>query len=1024
MVLLAVMLLVVCSVHLFAYGEPEALYYGIEKAPVLDKIETTDLVYTRGSGSVFMTATLTVADNDNNNLRSAIIRFKDGYQASEDVLRFTNQNSISGLWDPVGGVLTLTGRSTLANYQKALRSIRYENTNTTNPAEVTRVVSFQVNDGLENSNTLSRNIIIKTTCDPPATAVISGNASICKGAATDLHIALTGTPPWRFSYRRNSENPVEIKGVMTSPSSVSVNKDGTYTLFEVYDANCMGTVSGSALVEVTNAPEVTISGLAPVYNKQSTEWVPITGTPSGGIFSGPGVIPYNTGWFFVPSLPPVGTHTIVYEYNPTSGNCIGYDSVQVRVLEADAIIVFENERTNYCLNDHPFTISGVNLANATGTFTISGDAGLVDHHNNMATVYPAQLLPGSYTITYTYYDGTYLSVQAQFEIGSSPAADFTWSNECFHAGQSITFTNKSKADFGFITGYNWKIFTPNGTDYYTTPDVTRTFPQTGKYRIDLMIETSYGCTDTATRELGLRPVFQLTEPYTDSFEDSPLNWLSGTSSQGTVNSWKLGNPSSGFSGAASGTKCWYTDITGPSAPREQSWVTSPCFDFTGIEKPMVRLKIWRLFNNNRDGANLLATIDNGKTWTLIGEIDDGINWFNSYSILGNPGTYSVGWSSNSQGVGNDSEWTEALHSLDMLKGKKDVQFRIAYGSDFNAQGNHGIAFDDFRIVDRTRMALLEHFTNSSYEPSEAADAQVNTLVNANELNIVDLQYHTSFPGPDPFNQDNPSVPSARAFYYGLSSVPYTILNGGSEPWHRFDYEASPLDQNAILLESLSDSKFSITLTSSLIGHTLDVEAGIFALEDIPATELIVRLAVTEQQVNEVTGGNGETSFESVVRSMLPDAAGTTIYQAWQQNIPLYVSHTQELDNYSDEHELRVIAFIQNESTGEVYQVAKDTIGTINAIPGINHSNHERLFTVFPNPAPGKARVRFHEETGEEITLELYNNAGGLVMVRIIPAGTTETEISAEQFPEGLYLLRLVSRSRLWGITPLAFTQQH
>ena len=244
MLLLAGLLLLTCNTYLFAFGEPVLFRYGIQKAPRLNNIETADLVYTRGSGPVSVTKTLTVADDDSKYLRSAIISFTGGYNASEDVLRFTNQSGITGNWNPVAGVLTLSsGNVSVANYQKALRSIRYENTNIINPSVSNRVVSFQVNDGQDNSNTLSRNIAIKITCNPPVTAVLSGDAIICPGSDTDLRIDLTGTPPWSFSYRRNSENPVEISGVMTSPSLVSVHKDGTYTLVEVYDASCTGTVS-------------------------------------------------------------------------------------------------------------------------------------------------------------------------------------------------------------------------------------------------------------------------------------------------------------------------------------------------------------------------------------------------------------------------------------------------------------------------------------------------------------------------------------------------------------------------------------------------------------------------------------------------------------------------------------------------------------------------------------------------------------------------------------------------------------
>ena len=54
------------------------------------------------------------------------------------------------------------------------------------------------------------------------------------------------------------------------------------------------------------------------------------------------------------------------------------------------------------------------------------------------------------------------------------------------------------------------------------------------------------------------------------------------------------------------------------------------------------------------------------------------------------------------------------------------------------------------------------------------------MVSADSLDMVDLQYHTSFPGADPFNAQEPYVPSSRLLYYGLLDVPYTILNGGTE----------------------------------------------------------------------------------------------------------------------------------------------------------------------------------------------------------------------------------------------------
>ncbi|MBN1789682.1 MAG: tandem-95 repeat protein [Bacteroidales bacterium] len=853
------------------------------------------------------------------------------------------------------------------------------------------------------------------------TAILSGTTTICEHTSANLTVALTGAAPWKFSYRRNTDTPIEVPNVLASPRTVAVQQAGTYILTEVYDKNCKGTVSGSAVITVTEAPEVELNGLGPAYNKQSSEWVLMTGTPSGGTYSGPGVIPYNSSWYFVPSLPPVGTHNIVYAYRASPSSCYGYDTSVVRILEASAVIEFENNRTKYCRNDHSFVVTGVNLANVIGTFTINGGIGLVDHHDNTATVYPAQLAAGEYTITYTYYDGTSLSVNSKFDVGLAPVADFKWETECFQAGKAISLTNTSASNFGNLTdtSYYWKIYTPTGFLPFETKDITYTFAQAGNQRIDLEIQNTYGCADTVSKIFSLRPTYSLKDlTYTEDFADNPLEWQSGTSTTVTVNSWRLGNPTKGFTG----DHCWFTYIPGTSAPREQSWITSPCFDFTGTQRPMLKMDIWRLFNLDRDGATVQYSVDSSKTWNVLGELSDGLFWYNDYQIDGKPGDQSLGWSNyNSQG--NDTEWKTARHSLDILKSKKSVQFRIAYGSDGTARNNNGFAFDNFWIGERNRTALLEHFTNSSDQDCDSVDAVLNNLVNNNGINIIDLQYHTSFPGADLFNQHNPTIPGARVFYYGFSDVPYTILNGGSKTAHRFDHTILPLTPNAALVESLYDSKFWITLNSKVSGDILNVEAQVFALQDIPATQLTVHIAVIEKVITGVTGSNGETSFESVVKTMLPDAAGTTIYQAWKKDEPRYVNESWQLQHVYDTNQLRIVAFVQDESTFEIYQAAMDTIGVFTGLndhlPG---AGNEKPFVVYPNPAGSMAFVEFEQDVTEDITFEMYNTLGNLVFVKHIPAGTQRTEIPVENYPNGLYILRLVSRDQLIGISKLTISK--
>ena len=84
---------------------------------------------------------------------AATVQITGNYQNGQDVLSFTNTANITGSWNATNGTLTLTGPDTVADYQAALQAVKYQNTSD-NPSTATRTVSFTVNDGAANSNTV------------------------------------------------------------------------------------------------------------------------------------------------------------------------------------------------------------------------------------------------------------------------------------------------------------------------------------------------------------------------------------------------------------------------------------------------------------------------------------------------------------------------------------------------------------------------------------------------------------------------------------------------------------------------------------------------------------------------------------------------------------------------------------------------------------------------------------------------------------------------------------------------------
>jgi large repetitive protein len=124
------------------------------------------LNYTENQAATAIDPALTVTDSDSANLASATVQITGGYVNGEDVLGFTNQNGISGSFVAATGTLTLTGSSSVANYQTALASVTYVD-NSDNPSGAPRTVTFIANDGAANSTPVTDTINVTPVNDAP-----------------------------------------------------------------------------------------------------------------------------------------------------------------------------------------------------------------------------------------------------------------------------------------------------------------------------------------------------------------------------------------------------------------------------------------------------------------------------------------------------------------------------------------------------------------------------------------------------------------------------------------------------------------------------------------------------------------------------------------------------------------------------------------------------------------------------------------------------------------------------------------
>ena len=118
--------------------------------------------------------------------------------------------------------MTLSGSETVANYQAALRAVKYQNTSD-NPSTATRTVSFKVNDGMADSNVLTRILTVNAVNDAP----VAGNDSY----STNEDTLLTVMAPGVLTNDTDADGNPLTAAVVANPShgTLTLSSNGSFT---------------------------------------------------------------------------------------------------------------------------------------------------------------------------------------------------------------------------------------------------------------------------------------------------------------------------------------------------------------------------------------------------------------------------------------------------------------------------------------------------------------------------------------------------------------------------------------------------------------------------------------------------------------------------------------------------------------------------------------------------------------------------------------------------------------------------
>jgi hypothetical protein len=334
--------------------------------------------------------------------------------------------------------------------------------------------------------------------------------------------------------------------------------------------------------------------------------------------------------------------------------------------------------------------------------------------------------------------------------------------------------------------------------------------------------------------------------------------------------------------------------------------------------------------------------------------------------------------------------------------------------------------------------LLEHFTNTFSRKGSEATAYVNKITNGKENDVINIQYHTNFPDDDPFYLVNPGDASARIFSYGLSKVPYSLIDGGyNNTFYASlsDYKTTPIDSNNLSRRSLKDSPFRISLLPKIDGGVLSINSTVTAVDRLTSDNLILYLVVTEKEViSDKPGALGEVNFKNVFRKFIPDAGGIDLKKTWIEgdiySIPEKTWIIENIKNFSD---IEIIAFIQNSQTKEVYQARSGILKTGKSVPDNSKQQANAMgtennlpaaaisFGLYPNPADDKLRIEFSDRLLSDAEVRIFDFQGSVKKSFKVASGESEIFIEDIGLKAGIYLVRISSGGVDLGFRKLIIT---
>ena len=215
------------------------------------------------------------------------------------------------------------------------------------------------------------------------------------------------------------------------------------------------------------------------------------------------------------------------------------------------------------------------------------------------------------------------------------------------------------------------------------------------------------------------------------------------------------------------------------------------------------------------------------------------------------------------------------------------------------------------------IVIVENFTNTGCGPCAKFAPVLDQVVNDKLGDVICLKCHGSYPDrDDPFYLSEKENLDQRIAFYDISAYPTLLINGSEATYSLSPNLLGLMFDNAREIDIM---KYDITMSCSVANHQLKVEGNVSSKTDVPdASNLrLFAVAIEEYYKSPEAYSNGEQEMEYVAKRFMPDGNGYAIGQSMERDKAYDFNFSCSLDNFYDEKELGVVAFVQDITTKQI-----------------------------------------------------------------------------------------------------------